>query len=836
LKRVCVGISVHAEPSRLHATLASLRADTHGGVELLLLPDGPDEETAAALSTLNGLPQSGTVGPSGDAACFNRLAAASDADVLVLLESGALVSPRWLDLLLAALGADERHGLAGPSTNRSWNEQGAFPSAGGSHAEVARAARAAVVRFGGEVRGLAPLYSLADFCYAARREVVEAVGPADEGYGVGPCWEMDYNVRAERAGFRGVWACSAYVWRAPFTARRQADERRLFEANKRRYQDKFCGARLRGEKADYRQHCRGDACANFAPPASIRLDTQARTREETQAHSREGTHARTREETHAAVEPVPIETYARSAEVNVEAGVEASVEASSLETRVEVVETVAPLVTADAPLVTCIMPTGDRRMFVPQAVRSFLRQDYPNAELLVLDDGVDSVEDCVPQSERVRYLRLKRKLSVGAKRNLACEKARGEIIVHWDDDDWYPAWRLSAQVKALAEGGADVCGTSRLIYYEAANGRAWRYEYGGARSPWVAGNTLAYRRGFWERHRFPDVRVGEDTRFVWGATAARVRDLAEPSLCVATVHAANTSPKATDGCFWRPHDADEVRRLLGDELHLYHTASLALSGTHTWPRVTCIMPTCDRRPFVPLALENFRRQDYPNKELVVVDDGCDAIGDLVEGHADVRYVRLSTRTSIGGKRNLACRAPRGRIIAHWDDDDWYAPDRLRYQIAPIMSGEADLTGLVNDCVLELPRGDFWTTLPHLHRRMFVGDVHGGTLVYRSSLLESGLRYPETSLAEDAALIRQAASRRYQLSRLANPGLFVYVRHGSNAWREYAPGSFLDPAGWRRIARPQSFPDGSLEEYKSASLLARPAPEHKTDASRPHSNR
>lgn len=797
MTKVCVGVNVHAEPERLHATLASLRANTRAGVGLLLLPDGPDAETAYALSSLSGLPQSGTVESLGAAACFNRLVAAADADVFVLLESGSLVSPRWLDFLLAALEANGQHGLAGPSTNRSWNEQGAFPWAGGSPSEVTRAAHVVARRFGGEVRHLAPLYSLADFCYAVRREVFEAVGPADEGYGVGPCWEMDYNVRAERAGFRGVWACSAFVWRAPFTARRREDERRLFETNKRRYQDKFCGARLRGLKDDYRQHCRGDACSNFAPHAFVQLNSQGSSRASLSATTFETPDSErmlafTNEEPRANTEPVLVETPTLS-----------------VETRTE-------FVMADAPLVTCIMPTADRRMFVPQAVRCFLRQDYPNAELLILDDGIDPVEDCVPSAERVRYVRLGQKLTVGAKRNLACELAGGSLIVHWDDDDWYPTWRVSAQVKALIESGADICGTSQLFYYEASGGRAWRYAYGGGRSPWVAGNTLAYRRSFWERHRFPDVRVGEDTRFVWGTASARVCDLAEPSLCVATVHAANTSPKATGGCYWLPQRVEEVRGLLGDDLHLYRTASLSLSGSQEWPLVTCIMPTCDRRSFIPLALENFRRQDYPHKELVVVDDGGDAVGDLVDGQPGVRYIRLVMHTSIGGKRNLACRQPRGPVIAHWDDDDWYAPDRLRYQVAPIMAGEADLTGLAGDYVLELPGGNFWTTLPHLHRRMFVGDVHGGTLVYRSALLDSGIRYPETNLAEDAALIRQAASRRHRLMRLSNPGVFVYVRHGSNAWGEYAPGTFLDPGGWQRIAQPTTFPNSSLDDYKAAS--------------------
>ena len=38
--------------------------------------------------------------------------------------------------------------------------------------------------------------------------------------------------------------------------------------------------------------------------------------------------------------------------------------------------------------------------------------------------------------------------------------------------------------------------------------------------------------------------------------------------------------------------------------------------------------------------------------------------------------------------------------------------------------------------------------------MFVGDVHGGTLVFRKNLLNNGLHYPEVNLAEDAGLLKQ----------------------------------------------------------------------------------
>src|SRR5262245_44137949 len=123
------------------------------------------------------------------------------------------------------------------------------------------------------------------------------------------------------------------------------------------------------------------------------------------------------------------------------------------------------------------MPTCDRRRFVPHAIDCFLQQDYPSLELLIVDDGRDTVEDLVPADDRVRYLRLGRTLRIGAKRNAACAEARGDVIVHWDDDDWSAPWRVSYQVQSLLESGADICGLGHVLFHEPYAGRAWEYVY-----------------------------------------------------------------------------------------------------------------------------------------------------------------------------------------------------------------------------------------------------------------------------------------------------------------------------------------------------------------------
>jgi glycosyltransferase involved in cell wall biosynthesis len=91
------------------------------------------------------------------------------------------------------------------------------------------------------------------------------------------------------------------------------------------------------------------------------------------------------------------------------------------------------------------------------------------------------------------------------------------------------------------------------------------------------------------------------------------------------------------------------------------------------------MPTRNRRAFIHLALRCFEAQDYNQKELIIVDDGDDPVGDLIHGCAQVQYRRLGERHSIGDKRNAACELAQGQVVMLWDDDDWYGAKTLLFK-------------------------------------------------------------------------------------------------------------------------------------------------------------
>lgn len=98
-------------------------------------------------------------------------------------------------------------------------------------------------------------------------------------------------------------------------------------------------------------------------------------------------------------------------------------------------------------LVSCLCPTYNRPLLLGESIRCFLDQDYPNKELIVLNDqeGVNlKLENCPNNIRIVNH--PKRFDSLGEKRNYLKSLSSGEYYCIWDDDDLYAPFRLSESV------------------------------------------------------------------------------------------------------------------------------------------------------------------------------------------------------------------------------------------------------------------------------------------------------------------------------------------------------------------------------------------------------
>jgi glycosyltransferase involved in cell wall biosynthesis len=155
------------------------------------------------------------------------------------------------------------------------------------------------------------------------------------------------------------------------------------------------------------------------------------------------------------------------------------------------------------PLVSCICPTygrpPDRQYLIEEAIESFLRQTYPNKELIVLNDCGAQELDC--DAPGVQVINMPDRLpSLGDKRNAGVLLSAGEFIAPWDDDDISLPWRLSHSVE-------------RLHYGDYYNPLLWWLRDGNGLqlSRGVGHNMSMFRRSAWESvGGHPSMTLGED--------------------------------------------------------------------------------------------------------------------------------------------------------------------------------------------------------------------------------------------------------------------------------------------------------------------------------------
>lgn len=196
--------------------------------------------------------------------------------------------------------------------------------------------------------------------------------------------------------------------------------------------------------------------------------------------------------------------------------------------------------------ITCITPTANRASFIPGLVTCFLQQDYADKELLILDDGDEPIKQLLPPDDRIFYCKIGPKRTVGEKRNICCEMSRGEVIAHFDDDDWSVPGRLTEQFNCLIESGKQVTGYHTFLYWDGDT--AYRY-LGHNHNGFAAGTSQMYFADWWKVHPFADQNLGEDTKFSGKAwTLKQLISVDGGQNIVARAHGKNSSLKPLGQC------------------------------------------------------------------------------------------------------------------------------------------------------------------------------------------------------------------------------------------------------------------------------------------------
>ena len=329
------------------------------------------------------------------------------------------------------------------------------------------------------------------------------------------------------------------------------------------------------------------------------------------------------------------------------------------------------------PLISCITPTtAVRNKFLPLLLDSFLHQNYPNKEMVVVSE--DDIP--LPNDPRIRFVKIDGFKTIGAKRNIACQHARGEFIAHFDSDDYSGPQRLTDVFSLITNTGKPFQGYNTILHYD-LDTRAFFH-----RKPieWAYGMTMAYCKSFWESHNFVDIQKGEDVEFGLYAFAQNQVVLAQGHDKLVTIdHINNVYPRGVSGTYGPTTNRITVQF---EQAVPGFLPALTKCGMSEYPLISCITPTvAARNNFLPLLLKSYLSQEYPSKELVIVSE--DAIPLPIR--PDIRLIKINHFETIGAKRNIACRNAKGEIITHFDSDDYSGPSRLSDMLSLIrLSGKS----------------------------------------------------------------------------------------------------------------------------------------------------
>lgn len=172
----------------------------------------------------------------------------------------------------------------------------------------------------------------------------------------------------------------------------------------------------------------------------------------------------------------------------------------------------------DKPLVSICMTHYNQPRFLAQTLRSIEAQDYPNFEVVLVDDGSTS-------PHAIKYLKQieskfsekgwtiihQKNMYLGAARNSAAARAKGEYLVFMDDDNYAHPTQISTFINATLHSDADILTCFNYFFYSIAEpqvekmGKVGYLPLGSATYSGFFGNCFGDANALFKRRAFEEL-------------------------------------------------------------------------------------------------------------------------------------------------------------------------------------------------------------------------------------------------------------------------------------------------------------------------------------------
>ena len=196
----------------------SIFACTQTPIELILVDNGSSDDTVGYLRQVQKEWRRANIRVKvvenkknlGFAAGNNRGLAQADGDYIVLLNNDVVVTPGWLEKMIACVNRIPLAGIVGPMTNYVAGEQ-LVPSVGYDPLLLENLNEFSSAFYARHQKETKCVLRVVGFCMLIKRAVIEKIGGLDERYGLGNFEDDDFSLRARLAGFQSWIAGDCFV-------------------------------------------------------------------------------------------------------------------------------------------------------------------------------------------------------------------------------------------------------------------------------------------------------------------------------------------------------------------------------------------------------------------------------------------------------------------------------------------------------------------------------------------------------------------------------------------------------------------------------------------------
>lgn len=170
--------------------------------------------------------------------------------------------------------------------------------------------------------------------------------------------------------------------------------------------------------------------------------------------------------------------------------------------------------------------------------------------------------------------------------------------------------------------------------------------------------------------------------------------------------------------------------------------------------ISILIPTYNRKKFLPLLIKNILTQSYPKDklELVIDDDGSEKLLNEIDlenmkvvlNPIKIKYIDNKPKRSIGKKRDDLIKSASHKIVVFMDDDDLYFPSYIQYSYECLKENKVGCVGSTQ-MLFMMSDDDFKTYMINCGDKKHL--IHEATLMMTKKFYRASCGFADSSQGE-----------------------------------------------------------------------------------------